>query len=153
MTAQKYMKISTKRFLILSFLLVLSVAWLVTTVQGVSAAVEQKGMTEVGGAYGTTQGDVRDVRSIAIDVINISLSLLSVIMVALLIFSGYQWMMSGGDSKVIETAQARIKNAVIGLVIIFAAWSISAFVLDKAVGVTTGTTSSENGSAGMQFVK
>ncbi|MEI7452387.1 MAG: pilin [Candidatus Falkowbacteria bacterium] len=130
------MKIGLKRFSVLSFLLILSCAWFVTATQTVSAAVPQYGMDTVGSvSYGTTQSGATDVRTIAARIINVTLSLLAIIVVSLIIFSGYQWMTAGGDEKVIDTAKSRMSNAVIGLVIVLAAWGISTFVMSTVLNV------------------
>lgn len=39
-----------------------------------------------------------------------------------LIFGGFSYMLSGGDPKAVESAKQKITNAVIGFVIIFAAY-------------------------------
>jgi len=131
------MKISTKRFLVMSFLLALSVAWLVVTTNSASAAVTQMGMDTVGSqAYGTTQSETKDIRVIIIGIVNMILGFLGIIMVVLLIFSGYQWMTAGGDEKIIDTAKKRITNAVIGSLIILASWGISSFIMTQIVNVT-----------------
>jgi hypothetical protein len=41
-----------------------------------------------------------------------------------LIFGAIQWMSSGGDKQGLEAAKARISNAIIGLVILFAIFAI-----------------------------
>jgi hypothetical protein len=45
-----------------------------------------------------------------------------------LLFSGYEWMTSGGDVKKISGARDRIVHAFIGFVIVVAAWSLLAVV-------------------------
>lgn len=62
---------------------------------------------------------------------------LGVLLMLLFLYGGYQWMTAGGDSKKVSEAKDRIKNATIGLAIILAAYSLSAFVLDALIGATT----------------
>lgn len=64
-------------------------------------------------------------------IIRVVLSLLGIIFLVLLILGGYQWMTAGGDEKQVEGAQARIKTAVIGLVIVLSAYAITAFVFTR----------------------
>ncbi len=52
----------------------------------------------------------------------------------LLIIGGIQWMTSGGDKAATESARGRITAALIGLVIVFAAWAI-ATLLETLFGV------------------
>lgn len=42
----------------------------------------------------------------------------------MLVIGGVQWMLSGGDKAATESARGRITAALIGLVIVFAAWAI-----------------------------
>ncbi len=68
------------------------------------------------------------------------LSLLAVIFVILMIFSGYQWMTAGGNEEQVKKAQSRIKNAVIGLIIVVLAYAITAFVFRNLPGGSQTTT-------------
>ena len=61
---------------------------------------------------------------------------MSVIAVVMLMIGGLEYTISGGSAKRVEKAKTRIKNAVIGLILLFAAYDI-AFLLDPAT-VTFG---------------
>lgn len=63
------------------------------------------------------------------DIINVALSILGVILLVLVIYSGFLWMTAGGDSGQTEKAKTIMINAVIGLIIILAAYAISNFVI------------------------
>lgn len=56
--------------------------------------------------------------------VNTILSLLGVIFIILIIFSGFKWMTAGGNEKQIEDAKKKISNTIIGLVIVVAAYAI-----------------------------
>lgn len=73
------------------------------------------------------------------------LSLLAIIFVVLMIFSGYQWMTAGGNEEQVKKAQSRIKNAVIGLIIVVLAYAVTAFVFKNLPG---GSQSTTGGGAG-----
>ena len=45
-----------------------------------------------------------------------------------LLFGGYEWISSGGDTKKLATARQRIMNGFFGLIIVIAAWAIVAVV-------------------------
>ena len=60
--------------------------------------------------------------------ITTALGVLALIMVILIIVSGYQWMTAGGNEETVKSAQARIKNAIIGLVIVLSAYLITYFI-------------------------
>ncbi len=65
--------------------------------------------------------------------IKIALGLLAILFVILIIISGFQWMTAGGNTDTITKARQRMTNAVIGLVIVLAAFSITEFILDKII--------------------
>ena len=64
-------------------------------------------------------------------IINIVLSLLGVIFLALAVYGGYEWMTAQGDDKQVTSAKNIIKNSIIGLVIIVAAYAISNYVVQS----------------------
>lgn len=57
------------------------------------------------------------------------LSFLGVIFILLAIYAGYLWMTARGKEEKVEEARSILTNAVIGLVIIVAAYAITYFVL------------------------
>lgn len=67
-------------------------------------------------------------------VIKMVLSLLAIVFIVLMIFSGYQWMTAGGNEETVEKAKNRIKNAIIGLIIVVMAFAITAFVFRNLPG-------------------
>ncbi len=52
-----------------------------------------------------------------------------IITIALIIYSGIQWTLSGGDKEKIASARARLTYAIIGLVVIVTAFAIIKTVL------------------------
>lgn len=63
--------------------------------------------------------------------INIIISLLGTVLLGYLLFAGYLWMTAQGDDKQVQRAKDMIKNAIIGLVIVAAAFAITNFVLGR----------------------
>jgi hypothetical protein len=63
-------------------------------------------------------------------VIQTFLSLLSIIFIVLILYAGFNWMTAAGDEKKVEDAKGTITKAVIGLVIIIAAFAITYFVFN-----------------------
>lgn len=68
------------------------------------------------------------------------LGLLGVIAVILIIYAGILWMTAQGEEDKVEKAKDILKQAVIGLIIIFLAYGITTFVIN-AIVVTSGATS------------
>ncbi len=94
----------------------------------------QVGMNEIGVEYGEPNPQApSSVIAIAVRLINYSLLVLGILFVALLVMSGYQWMTAGGNEDQVEKAQSRMKNAIIGLVIVLSSWAITEFVFYKMV--------------------
>ena len=56
--------------------------------------------------------------------ISLVLILVAIIFFFILVIGGLKWITSGGDEKKVAAARAQITNALIGLVIVFAAWAI-----------------------------
>lgn len=74
--------------------------------------------------------DEASVGDILATVIKAALSFLAIIFIIIIIINGYKWMMAGGNEDKVKTAQQAIKNAIIGLIIVIAAYSITYFVFD-----------------------
>lgn len=68
------------------------------------------------------------------DIIAIFLSLLGVVFLILMIVAGFNWMTAGGDEEKISKARDTIREAIIGLVIVIAAYAISVFVIQAIWG-------------------
>ncbi len=80
-----------------------------------------------------------DPRIIISRIINVLFGFLGIIAVSLVMYGGWKWMSSQGDAGKIEDAKKLLRNAVIGLFIILAAFAIVSFVLDALFG-TSGPT-------------
>jgi hypothetical protein len=134
------MKNAKKKFVslfILSFLLFLSIFnYTINTTSAADTLWDaQVGIEDVGKkAYGNEVP--QDIRVTIMEIINVVLQLLAVIFVVLIIISGYQWMTAGGNEEQVTKAKKNLSNAVIGLVIILASWSISYFILKSLVAVS-----------------
>ena len=58
-----------------------------------------------------------------------ALGLLGVILVVLVVYAGFIWMTAQGNDEKIKKAKGMITSAVIGMIIIFAAYAITNFVV------------------------
>ncbi len=79
------------------------------------------------------------IEDIIATIIGLILSLLAIIFIILMIVSGYQWMTAGGNEEQVKKAQSRIKNAIIGLVVVILAYAITAFVFRYLPGGAGGS--------------
>lgn len=71
------------------------------------------------------------------------LGLLGIIFLVLIIYAGFEWMTAQGDEEKVTKAKDTLTRAVIGLVIIIAAYSITYFVFSS---LPSGDGSGANGS-------
>jgi len=86
------------------------------------------------GAYGTNP---QPIESLAGNLISAALGIVGVLLLGLFIYAGFKWMTAGGDATKIKEATALIRNAIIGLVIIVAAYALTSFVV-QSLGNATG---------------
>lgn len=66
----------------------------------------------------------------AATIIQVILSFLSIIFLGLIIFAGFKWMTAAGNEEDIKKSQGTIKNALIGLIIILAAYAITYYIFN-----------------------
>lgn len=60
--------------------------------------------------------------------IRLTLVVAAIVFFFILVIGGIQWIASGGDKAQTEGARSRITAALVGLVIVFAAWAIVALI-------------------------
>lgn len=81
----------------------------------------------------------RPLEQIVGSIINVVLGFLGIVLLAYMLYAGFLWMTAGGEEDKIKKAKGMITNAIVGLVIIVAAFAISNFVLGSLINVTTQT--------------
>ena len=110
----------------------------VALAQGDPWARSEGYLSDIGTGAGIT--GTPDLPTIIGNIINIVLGFMGIILLCLILWAGFLWMTAGGDSKKTETATALIKNAIIGLIIIVAAFAISNFVMTQIIQrIATGS--------------
>jgi len=88
-------------------------------------------ITSIG--IGTQETDLEDIIA---RIINIILGFLGIIAVIIILVGGFKWMTAAGNDEQVGEAKKMIIQAVVGLAIIFLAWVIAAFVIDKMKDIT-----------------
>ena len=117
------MKIKT--VLILSIILLLLSANLVLAESVIEKQTEQEAaFLTMSGIRGASVGEI------ASAVIKGFLGLLGIIFIILMVYAGYLWMTAAGNEDDVKKAKDLIEAAVIGLIIIVAAYSITHFVFN-----------------------
>jgi len=74
--------------------------------------------------------------------------LLGIVLLAILIWAGFLWMTAQGEEAKVKKAKDMIFQAVVGLVIIVAAYAIADFVLGSLSNATSGDTGAGAGGGG-----
>ena len=69
-----------------------------------------------------------DIGYLVAKIIRIALGFLAIIFLTLTIIAGFQWMTAGGNEETVKKAQGTIKAAIIGLIIVLAAYAITYFI-------------------------
>ena len=65
------------------------------------------------------------------NIISVILGFLALIFLVLTIMAGFKWMTAGGNDEEVKKAQTSLKNAIIGLVIVLAAYAITYFIFNS----------------------
>lgn len=89
-----------------------------TTAKGVSAFQGQINGTYDTGFLATKAGQI----------VGTLLTFIGVLFLILMIYAGLMWMTAGGNEQTVDKAKQLIINAVIGLVVVLAAYAITSFV-------------------------
>lgn len=72
-----------------------------------------------------------DLASVVGVVIQAFLGILGVIFLIYMLYAGYNWMIAQGDEEKVTKAKDTIQRAIIGLIVIIAAYAISYWVFDR----------------------
>lgn len=64
-------------------------------------------------------------------VINVFLSVIGVLLLVYILYAGYNWLTAQGEEEKVEKAKETIKRAIVGAIIIVAAYAIGTFVISR----------------------
>ncbi|MDZ4221354.1 MAG: hypothetical protein U1C18_00600 [Patescibacteria group bacterium] len=76
------------------------------------------------------------------NIISVILGFIGILFFIQMFYSGFRWMSSGGNEEVVTEAKQTIRNAVIGIVVVFAAFVVTNFVLNQIANITGPATPS-----------
>lgn len=79
-----------------------------------------------------------DLKLVIGEIIKVILGFLAIIFLGLVLYGGFLWMTAAGDPGKIEKARNLIRNAIIGVIIILAAYAITWTVVNEIQKATTG---------------
>lgn len=95
----------------------------------------QEDVTTIGGSLGGVQSDLP---TLVGAIINVLLGVLGIVFVVLVVYAGFLYLTSQGESKNVDKAKKLLTQSVIGLVIIVAAYAISSYVINALVTASEG---------------
>jgi len=75
------------------------------------------------------------------NIIRVLLGMLGLILVILIVYAGFLWTTAQGDPAKVKKAQDMIKQAIIGMIIVFAAYAIANFVISNLTNAATNNMS------------
>ena len=129
-----------KKIIILSLFIFLGLFLIFSNVQA--------GALDVGLEYGAQTGlGTEDFRITVANIIKVSLGLLGVVAVAIILYGGAHYMFGRDDAEKIKKAKKIIISAVIGLVIILTAFSITNYILNQIIDATGKRVATQQGPA------
>jgi uncharacterized BrkB/YihY/UPF0761 family membrane protein len=97
------------------------------------------GVTGVGGDSPTTLDDpigIKSPQALIGQVINVALGLVGSVALLMFIYGGFVWMFSMGNTTKIQKGKDILLWSTAGLVVIFSAYALVKFVLQKIIGLT-----------------
>jgi hypothetical protein len=71
-------------------------------------------------------------------IIRVLLSLLGIIFLVLMVYAGFLWMTARGESDPVDKAKDIIRQAIIGLIIVFLAYALTGFIINSIIKATSG---------------
>ena len=84
--------------------------------------------------------EIKDIVDIVQNIFNLAIRLAGITTFIMLIMGGFKYLTAGGDAKAAESARNTITYAILGLVLIIAAWFILKFISEfTGVDVTEFT--------------
>ncbi len=90
--------------------------------KSLSETAEGTGHTQMEGRLGSTLPEMIGT------IINVILTTLGVVFLALIIYGGYIWFAARGNDSEVKKAQMILRNSIIGIIIVLAAYAITNFV-------------------------
>jgi Type IV secretion system pilin len=128
----------TVNILMAIFVIVIFSIFSIQAIQASGASTIETGLDTTAGTAGfqtDETGYVKSPSEIAASIVKVMLGFVGTLFLILIIVSGFQWMMAGGNSEILTKARKRMINATIGLIIILGAYTLTTFVIMKLVNL------------------
>lgn len=96
----------------------------------------ETGSQSYGSSTATAQGAQGYLPALIGGIVQIALLVIGAVLLLLLVYGGYIWMIARGEADKVKKAKEIITNAIIGIIIVFAAYAISSFILTQVMSAT-----------------
>ncbi len=122
-------KIIITILLSIAILLPLQITWAQTQPTSTGLLTDTSALTNMTETVAVTAnlGNV-EIGYLVAYIIKVVLGTLAAVFIVLMIMAGFRWMTAGGNEEQTKKAQGIIKTAIIGLIIVLAAYAITYFV-------------------------
>jgi len=122
--------IKVKRFYILLMVFVLFFSISIQYVAAIDTGLDTTAQKGYGGKNATAipEGIPREIPGTIGKIVGAGLAFIGVLFLILMIYGGFTWMLALGNEQEVTRAKDLIYSAVIGLVIVLAAYAITAYV-------------------------
>lgn len=87
----------------------------------------------------TTKLGNNDPANITYSIVNWALIFLGLATVIMIIIAGFMWLFAAGNEEQVKKAQAILKGAIIGLLVIMASYGAANYIFTKIVEITSST--------------
>lgn len=135
------MRIYSFIIIITLFASCLALCWPANAVVAQSKILENLGSAGEGmGAADDSGAPTKDLPTVIGSIIRVILTVLGVVLLVYIVYSGFLWMTAGGDVEQVKKAKNMLEQAIIGVAIILAAYAISEFVVSRLVSATIDST-------------
>lgn len=121
------------RKILFSFIIIASLVFLASSIAPAATAQQPTfGLEDTAKAASLKITD-KTPAQFAGDIIGYALSFIGVVFFVLMIYGGLRWMTARGNSEIVEKSKNIIETAFIGIIIIFLAYTVTNFVINKLV--------------------
>jgi hypothetical protein len=129
-------KLSLPALFLLTLCLLVIVPDLATATDGTH------GLGQTGGVSGLSRLS-GDIPTIVGNIIGTLLGLVGILFLVLVIYAGFLWMTAGGNDETVTKAKSLLRNAIIGIIIVFSAYAITTFFVISLMPDTDPTPESD----------
>lgn len=107
----------------------------------------QSNLGSFGKGIGFKEGDT-DLKGRIAQIVNIALGMIGIVAVVFIIVAGYKWIIAEGNEEEIKKSKETIRNAVIGLLVVFISYIVVNFVVEQLTKATTENLPGSTGAPG-----